>query len=579
MLRDTSLRTARQPAPATRSPSGDTALSRPAPRSRTAPGTPAGLPATPNRPRSSAGGQTSAPRNALPPPPQPGDSQALQAPASSASRSAAGHSQITSSLPSHARSLPADASLQGSPGTATAPPKPPRTTLRTLLARERLQDEARQMYASLPEGGKVMKRLKERAGRQQPTTVSDRWRARLQGKPQPMEGRRKEDFKALVHADVSSLTRTGRVPPLMAVDTIRMAALEGSLASGTLETDRKLLLDTLDQVAVEQLYQRLNLKVTPGTQPLFTDKDVIDKPVQAGSGTFNKVYGMKLRNAGGSEIDGIFKPLNTRETGCVAYVSGIPKNDPQTAMRNIATVAYARKLGLHVVVDTRLAVIDTGRGPLDPDVGLMMERAQGRPAARTPPQVFRRADVCEELTKLQLLDHLTGQGDRHGHNYFIHIGAGGRAKIAGIDNDQCFGKDITDPAGIRPVEADPMTWVLRGTNLPPVVDVRMAGAIDALTPQDIHAMLKDKLNPAEIDAAIQRHQGVKDHIARLEASGRVIDPADWGRADIQQLMTRENSYVGSALAKAQHRQAGQAQARQQQAQAREDAAAPNHETW
>lgn len=571
MLPDTPIRIARNPAPAARNTSGNTAPSRTATRSSASLDTPTGLGGPPAR--SVAGGQTPAPRNALlPSPPSSHSQQSFYTAASSMPRSSAGSSQISSSLPSQAQSLPAPSALVELPhGNATVP-KPPRTTIRDMMARERLRDEARQMYAGLPGGGKVMKRLKERAGRQQPTTVSDRWRARLQGKPQPMEGRRREDFKALVHADVSSLTRTGRIPPLMAVDTIRMAALEGSLANGTLLQDRKLLLDTLDQVAVEQLYRPLKLQVTPETLPEFTDSDVAEKPVQVGSGAYNKVYAVKLKDADGSTIDGIFKPLNTQETGGVAQVSGISRNDPQTAMRNIATVAYARKLGLHVVVDTRLAVIDTGRGPLDPDVGLMMERARGKPAAQTPAHLFRRGDVCEELTKLQLLDHLTGQGDRHGNNYFIHFGADDRAKIAGIDNDQCFGKNVTDPAGIRAIDDDSDTWVLHGTELPPVVDFRMAGTIYALTPQDIREMLADKLKPEEIEAAIQRHQGVKAHIDHLHATGRIIDPADWGLHSTQELMTWENSYVGRAIGKAQARLA-------EQAKELEKAAAPNHKSW
>lgn len=115
-------------------------------------------------------------------------------------------------------------------------------------------------------------------------------------------------------------------------------------------------------------------------------------------------------------------------------------------MRNVATVAYVRKLGMRVVADTRVALIDTGQGR---QLGMVMERARGKSAADTDPGLFKQANVCAEVTKLQLLDHLTGQGDRHAGNYFINIEPDGRAKVMGIDNDQCFGHKMTDPAGIE----------------------------------------------------------------------------------------------------------------------------------
>ena len=53
--------------------------------------------------------------------------------------------------------------------------------------------------------------------------------------------------------------------------------------------------------------------------------------------------------------------------------------------------------------------------------------------------------MIRELTKLQLLDQLTGQGDRHRGNYFVDIqGSGNKVtvKVTGIDNDLCFGSKI-----------------------------------------------------------------------------------------------------------------------------------------
>lgn len=99
-----------------------------------------------------------------------------------------------------------------------------------------------------------------------------------------------------------------------------------------------------------------------------------------------------------------------------------------------------------------VALIDTWRDPSVSNVGLglIMERARGKPALHTDVDTLGRADVCAQVMKLQLLDHLTGQTDRNHENYFIDIGPDGQVKVTGIDNDQCFGQKLTDPAGIQP---------------------------------------------------------------------------------------------------------------------------------
>ena len=448
------------------------------------------------------------------------------------------------------RALPAEANpLQQQD--AQRPQPTHRSTLGELLAQERRQEAAERaqlVHAALPDGGEVMKRLKERATRQHPTTMAERWHARLNGAPKPIEGQRREKFEALVRADVLALAKTGRMDPLLAVHAMRAAVVEGTVGQGILAQDRQLLLDVLDQLAnpVDRLYPQLKLKVTSDTLPAFTDADVLEKPTALGSGALHDVFAVKLMNPDGSVFEGVFKPLRAeKERGWVAVATGIPQDDPQIAMRNLATVAYAKKLGLDVIPDTRLAVIDTGRGPFDPDVGLIMEPARGKPAIETDASLLARPEVCAEITKLQLLDHLTGQGDRTPNNYFISIEPSGRAKVMGIDNDQCFGKDLTHPADIQQTfDGDPSRQMFRGTGLPPVIDTKMERSINALTEEDIRSMLGNKLNEAEIQAALSRYRSVKNHVFELRMTGHVIEPSQWGDPNVQQQLTVENSYVG-----------------------------------
>jgi hypothetical protein len=376
--------------------------------------------------------------------------------------------------------------------------------------------------------------------------MAEMWHAGKSGSPNPLEGRRRRDFEALVRSDVMALSAVGGMHPLHAVHTMRLALSDDTLGTRILPEDRQLLMEVLDQLAnpTDRLYQQMNLRLTTDTRPAFTDAQVIEKPTLLGSGKFNSVFTVRLMEPDGRPFDGVFKPLGNEETGWVAGVSGIPRDDPQIAMRNLATVAYAKKLGLDVIADTRMAMLDTGGGPFEPQLGMVMESARGTPAAKTGSGILARADVCAEVTKLQLLDHLTGQGDRHANNYFISIEPDGRAKITGIDNDQCFGQWMHDPAGIQQIPDHEWQRGFRGTGLPPVVDTEMERSINALTERDIRLMLGDKLREPEIEAAVHRHEGLTEHIAELRADGNIIEPGEWGNPDVQFLLNGGNSYVG-----------------------------------
>ncbi len=153
----------------------------------------------------------------------------------------------------------------------------------------------------------------------------------------------------------------------------------------------------------------------PATLPAFTDAQVKGDVKLGKSGELNTTYTVKLKKTDGTRFDGIFKPLQSEDVGCAAYEMGIDLDNPQMAIRNLATQEYANKLGFKLIVETHMAAI-TPPGETEPRVGLVMARAQGKPALSTDPMTLMRPDVLQETTKLQLLDHLTGQGDRHGFN-------------------------------------------------------------------------------------------------------------------------------------------------------------------
>ena len=392
-----------------------------------------------------------------------------------------------------------------------------------------------------------MKRLKDRAARKHPATMAEKWHARLNGSPKPMEGKRRADFMALVRADAMAVARVGQIDARVAVDRMRAAVEDGALGQDILAEDRGLLLEVLGKLAdpADHLYGQLNLKITPDTQLAYTDADVLEKPTPLKSGTFASVFALKVENGLGVAQDSIFKPLKATEDGWVGRAAGIPMDDPQAAIRNIATLSCAKKLGLNVIVETKLALIDTGRGPLDPDLGLLMERAPGKQARDADAEWLKNPAVFAEVTKLQLLDHLTGQVDRHDNNYFIHVGTDGGVKVTGIDNDQCFGKDLLRPADIQPHVGIPFF----GTALPPVIDTAMAEMLDALGDDDLHDMLDDKLSDEEVEAAVSRLQGLRLHVDQLRNEGLVIEPEQWTDPAVQGRFNAQNSYIGRERSK------------------------------
>ena len=163
--------------------------------------------------------------------------------------------------------------------------------------------------------------------------------------------------------------------------------------------------------------------------------------------------------------------------------------------------------------------------------------------------------VRRDLTKLQLLDALTAQGDRHQGNYVVTRDKDGRCTgVIAIDNDQCFGLNIDNPNDLlhrimREVQGpDGITRTgkegMNGVMLPGVVDRDMKDAFERLTPQALRESLTGLLAEREIEVAIQRLDVIQAHLNKLEREGMVISPDQWGSEKATQaLQDSTNSYV------------------------------------
>ena len=160
-----------------------------------------------------------------------------------------------------------------------------------------------------------------------------------------------------------------------------------------------------------------------------------------GRGAAGSAYLLTMKD--GSEL--VFKPeLEGRlGLGLQAAGHGAYAQSQKIANLNLATYDTARALGCQDVVVKYSVGSHKGR------FGMFMEKAPGVSAAKFAKGKVEAKDagersrikgqVARKLNRLQWLDAITGQGDRSGSNYFLHVDQGSHeVTVKGIDNDASF---------------------------------------------------------------------------------------------------------------------------------------------
>ena len=175
--------------------------------------------------------------------------------------------------------------------------------------------------------------------------------------------------------------------------------------------------------------------------------------VKLGSGSFNSVYEVGYKDG----TSYIFKPEAPGRQAMenLTIAKGI-ESTQMVAQLNIASQKTADALGLGDVM------VKTTVGSHKGDFGIFMEKAKGVEAEDFPNlgisvkapegdltvrQIKRLDDakyakvvggLMRQANRLEWFDMITGQGDRHSHNFFISVGKDGTVSVKGIDNDACF---------------------------------------------------------------------------------------------------------------------------------------------
>ena len=175
--------------------------------------------------------------------------------------------------------------------------------------------------------------------------------------------------------------------------------------------------------------------------------------VKFGSGSLNAVYEVGYKDG----TSYIFKPeAPGRQAMENLTVSKGIEATQMVAKLNMASQKTADALGLGDVI------VKTTVGSHKGSFGIFMEKARGveadgfqhlgisvkPPAGDLSLRQIKKLDddkyakvvggLMRQANRLEWLDMITGQGDRHTHNFFVSVGKDGTVSLKGIDNDACF---------------------------------------------------------------------------------------------------------------------------------------------
>ncbi len=195
--------------------------------------------------------------------------------------------------------------------------------------------------------------------------------------------------------------------------------------------------------------------------------------------------------------------------------------------RNALTSVIADVLGCGdlVAFSEKLKIEARENGKKVTKSGVLMMPAKGvdlktcgstGPFTEYDPLGVENAQLIKAAAKLQFLDYLIGNSDRHGANFFWQYDENGRmVGIMGIDNDSCFGarKDIArHNSGVQLKK-------LR------IIPKDMADVVKAMKPE-AYAMLLEgyDLSEAEKETAVNRFIEMKENIRLCERAYEGTEP-------------------------------------------------------
>lgn len=204
--------------------------------------------------------------------------------------------------------------------------------------------------------------------------------------------------------------------------------------------------------------------------------------------------------------------------------------------REIAMSYLDQLLGAGVLVHTERALESDGENINE---GVIMENANGESMGTISSQeghrvIDRNPAIRRDLSKIQLLDVLARQIDRHSGNYVILKDENGNITgVKGFDHDMSFARNADMNKA----------WELPG--IAKYVDKELAERIIALNPQMLAWVLEGLLQPDIIEMTLERLAILKDHL--IEHQDKLLEPGEWEEAIASgAVFTDEKAYLNVA---------------------------------
>jgi hypothetical protein len=285
--------------------------------------------------------------------------------------------------------------------------------------------------------------------------------------------------------------------------------------------------------------------------PANEDANIVSER-RLGAGMAGEVY--ELRRSDGTSV--VFKGETESRTGLNKIAAGGGNSydmDQQIVNLNIATKKAATALGMGGMI------VNYSAGTHNGVFGFFMEKAKGLTARefaagksssapdagmsvkdikRLPPAQLQKvkADLMREFNRLQWLDLVTGQNDRHWENYFVHVNRDTlEVTLKGIDNDAGYSQSRTGAVKYSFDKDRSAVFKSLLRQLAREIDSRHADAVYNRLLQD-PGITVDAHGKVTVDASKLSDKTIGSCLARLVGTHSLAIPDKIDRATYDSLM-------------------------------------------
>jgi hypothetical protein len=217
---------------------------------------------------------------------------------------------------------------------------------------------------------------------------------------------------------------------------------------------------------------------------------------------------------------------------------GIDTQNPRLAARSVAMSRLDKLLGAGVIANTEFAVRNGEFGTIMEDAGASGAKQMKTETDTTDPATD--ANLQRLLSRLQLIDAIAGQVDRHMGNYYVEKDNSGKVvAVTGIDLDMSFGTQ-----GFAIDQKLKFDWY---PGLSKYVDEDLAVRILNVKADDLRAIWTGLLTDNEIEAAIGRWEALKRELAKLKSAKKLLKPNQWNAKTAREMNAEQKSYVAHIM--------------------------------